>query len=146
MGLKSIPSSPCFFTGIIIPNNPPLYLGLYVDGFIHFKNLTEVENIFEDKLNTILQVEFSSSPQKCLGLRIRTYKEVNEMSIFLSQQATSEELIHAAGLTDISATTKHTPYRSSYPVDKIKCDNCDLPQHVKVKLEDTHRSLVNSLN
>ena len=68
------------------------------------------------------------------------------MSIFLSQQATSEELIHAAGLTDISTTTKHTPYRSSYPVDKIKCDNCDLPQYLKVKLEDTHRSLVNSLN
>ena len=68
------------------------------------------------------------------------------MSIFSSQQATSEELIHAAELTDISATTKPTPYRSGYPVNKIKYDERDLPQHVKIKLEDTYISLVGSLN
>ena len=31
-------------------------------------------------------------------------------------------------------------------MDKIKCDELDLPQRVKLKLEDTYRSLVGSLN
>ena len=31
-------------------------------------------------------------------------------------------------------------------MDKIKCDERDLPQHVKVKLEDTYISLAGSLN
>ena len=61
--------------------------------------------MFEDELNTILQVEFSPSSQNFLDLKIRTCKEDNDMSIFLSQQATTEMLIHAAVLTYISATT-----------------------------------------
>ena len=48
------------------------------------------------------------------------------MNIILSQQATTEELIHATGLADISTTIKSTPYRSSYPVDKIKYDKSAL--------------------
>ena len=61
--------------------------------------------MFEDKLNTISQVEFLPSSQNFLGLKIRTRTEDNDMSIFLSQQATTEILIHVAGLTYISATT-----------------------------------------
>ena len=45
--------------------------------------------MIEDKLNTSLQVEFSSSPQNCLDLKIRTCKEDNDTSIFLSQQTTT---------------------------------------------------------
>ena len=47
--------------------------------------------MFVDKLNTILQVEFSPSPQNFLGLKIRACKEDNHMNIFLSQQATTEK-------------------------------------------------------
>ena len=89
MGLKSIPNFPCLFTGTIIPNKPPLCLGLYVDDFICLSNSPEVEKIFEDKLNIFLQVELSSPPQILLGLKIRTCKEDNDMSIFLSQQTTT---------------------------------------------------------
>ena len=102
--------------------------------------------MFEDKLNTILQVEFSPSLQNFLSLKIKSYKEDDNTSILLSQQATTEELIHAAGLIDISATTQPTPYISGYPVGKPKCDERDLPQQVKVKLEDTYRSAAGSLN
>ena len=48
------------------------------------------------------------------------------MSILLSQQATSEELVTNAGLLDISSTTKPTPYRSGHPVDKISLLNTPL--------------------
>ena len=68
------------------------------------------------------------------------------MSIFLPQHAPTEELTHVAVLTGISATSKPIPHRSGYPMDKIKCDERDIPQHVKVKLEDTYIPLVDSLN
>ena len=68
------------------------------------------------------------------------------MSILLSQQATSEELVTTAGLSDISSTTKPTPYRSGHPVDKIPLLNTLLPLHIQSKLEETYRSLVGSLN
>ena len=68
------------------------------------------------------------------------------MSILLSQQATSEELVTNAGLSDISSRTKPTPYRSGHPVDKILLLNTPLPLHIQSKLEDTYRSLVGSLN
>ena len=49
-------------------------------------------------------------------------------------------------MTYISATPKPTSYISGYPVDKVKCDKSDLPQYVKLKLEDMCKSLVGSLN
>ena len=63
----------------------PLYLGLYVDVFIYLSESPEVEKMFEDRLNDTLQVEFSPLPQNYLCLKIRTYKEDNDISIFSSQ-------------------------------------------------------------
>ena len=68
------------------------------------------------------------------------------MSTLLSQQATSEELVTTAGLSDISSSVKPTPYRSGHPVDKIHLLHTQLPLHIQSKLEDTYRSLVGSLN
>ena len=68
------------------------------------------------------------------------------MNIFLSQQSTTEELIHKAGLSEVSSSSKSTLYRSEFPVHKIVSEHIDLPMSVKLKLEDEYRSLVGSLN
>ena len=68
------------------------------------------------------------------------------MSTLLSQQATSEELVTTAGLSDISSSVKPTPYRSGHPVDKILLLHTQLLLHIQSKLEDTYRSLVGSRN
>ena len=62
LGLKTCANSPCLFTGTIIKNKPPLYLGLYVDDFIFFSESPEVEKVFEGKLSSLLKVEYSQSP------------------------------------------------------------------------------------
>ena len=36
IGFTMHPSSPCIFVGTLIPGEPPVYLGLYVDDFIYF--------------------------------------------------------------------------------------------------------------
>lgn len=102
--------------------------------------------MFELKLNNILQVELFQSPHTKLGLKIRIFQSDDNMSIFLSQKSLVEELTQTARLSEISATTKLTPYRSSYPVDKIRSDVNLLSPCVRAKLKDTYRSLVGSLN
>ena len=34
--LTNTPHSPCIFTGTLLPNQPPIYIGLYVDDLIYF--------------------------------------------------------------------------------------------------------------
>ena len=45
IGLKQIPNSPCIFQGTIIPGQPPLTLGLYVDDCIYFSESNRLKNI-----------------------------------------------------------------------------------------------------
>jgi len=43
MGLKNSESSPCLFTGVLIPGEPPIYVGIYVDDIIYFSSNDNVE-------------------------------------------------------------------------------------------------------
>jgi Reverse transcriptase (RNA-dependent DNA polymerase). len=52
IGLKSCPNAPCIFSGPILPDKPPLYVGIYVDDFIYFSSDPEVEQTFETILPT----------------------------------------------------------------------------------------------
>ena len=126
----------------MLKNRPPLYLGLYVDDFIFLSESPEVERIFQEKLSNLLKVEYSQFPQTILGLKIRINKTKDNMSILLTQQATSEELVTTTGLSGISSSVKPTPYRLGHPVDKIPLLHTQLPLHIQSKLEDTYRSLV----
>eukprot|EP00957_Ditylum_brightwellii_P035917 2721907-Ditylum_brightwellii.AAC.1 len=69
-------------------------------------------------------VEFDHEPKNFLGMRLEQLKQDNNISIFLSQEATIDALIHDLGLE--SANIIHTLYRSGCPVDKIP-DNPNLP-------------------
>eukprot|EP00957_Ditylum_brightwellii_P044942 3408708-Ditylum_brightwellii.AAC.1 len=47
IGLQSCPNAPCLFHGTMIPGQPPVYVGLYVDDFVYFSASDEVERKFE---------------------------------------------------------------------------------------------------
>eukprot|EP00559_Dactyliosolen_fragilissimus_P009280 CAMPEP_0184857002 /NCGR_PEP_ID=MMETSP0580-20130426/2171_1 /TAXON_ID=1118495 /ORGANISM="Dactyliosolen fragilissimus" /LENGTH=171 /DNA_ID=CAMNT_0027352351 /DNA_START=56 /DNA_END=568 /DNA_ORIENTATION=+ len=47
MGFTQSVHSPCIFLGTLIPNQPPLYLGLYVDDFIFFSKSKAIEEKFK---------------------------------------------------------------------------------------------------
>jgi len=46
MGLKASDHSPCLFTGVLIPGEPPIYVGIYVDDIIYFSASDNVEKHF----------------------------------------------------------------------------------------------------
>lgn len=62
-------------------------------------------------------------------------EEHYHLSIFLSQQPTTNELVERAGLSKDSSLINQTPYCSGYPADKLS-DKNNLPQHVRLKIEE----------
>jgi len=144
MGLHSCPNAPCIFTGKIPDDQPPIYLGLYVDDFIFFSTSTEVEKEFKKRLKAATNVDFMGPVTHFLGLKFQWRQTKTMLKVHISQEAFADTLIQKAGLTRFSSTTTKTPYRSGYPVDKIPPDPT-LTTQQKQAIEAQYRSLVGSL-
>ena len=144
IGLHSCPNAPCVFSGTIIKNKPPLYLGLYVDDFIFFSEDKQVEKEFQQRLSSMTNVDFMGQVTHFLGLKFQWKQSANRLSAHISQEAFADTLIEQAGLTHLSVTAHKTPYRSGYPVDSIKADPT-LTENQKMAIQAQYRSLVGSL-
>ena len=68
LGLKQHPSTPCLFSGVIIPNTPPLYLGLYVDDFIYFSKSPTVEQAFKTRFSKLISIDWNGDVDYFLGI------------------------------------------------------------------------------
>ena len=115
IGLHPSPNAPCLYPGTIMSSFAPLYLGINEDDFIYFSTNPEVEKKFEIALSVLLNVEFTGPSQYFLGLNVKCKKEENTLTIFLSKEVASTELVHRTGLSNISTKSKNTPYRTRYP-------------------------------
>jgi hypothetical protein len=49
MGLKCSETSPCLFYGVLVPGEPPVYVGIYVDDVIYYSASDMTERMFEKK-------------------------------------------------------------------------------------------------
>jgi len=67
MGLKNSETSPCLFTGVLIPREPPVFVGIYVDDIIYFSCSDAVERKFEQELSTVGSVDFMGQVSLFLG-------------------------------------------------------------------------------
>jgi hypothetical protein len=68
MGLCSSALSPCLFIGSLIPGEPPIYIGIYVDDIIYFSASDAVERKFEEHLSEIGTVDFMGQVSFFLGI------------------------------------------------------------------------------
>jgi hypothetical protein len=50
LNLKPCPNAPCIFTGTLIPDKPPLYVGMHVDDFLYFSSDPSIKSAFEPML------------------------------------------------------------------------------------------------
>ena len=145
IGMKQHPYSPCMFYGELIPGQPPIYMGIYVDDFIYFSESREVEKQFETLFGNEIPMEFNGPVSYFLGVNFtHTRHSDGNVSILLSQEAFIEALVQHAGLDGEGVNIPRSPYRSGLPVDKIKIEDYDeTTQH---KITSLLRSLVGSLN
>jgi hypothetical protein len=119
MGFKKHPTSHCLFIGHLIPNHPPIYLGLYVDDIYYFSESREVESKFETDISKEIDIEFNGQVGYFLGINFECKRHNNNaVSILMNQESFIDNLVEMAELT---TSTDHppTPYRSGYPIDKI---------------------------
>jgi dUTPase len=139
IGLKQHPTSPCIFFGSLIPGEPPLYLGLYVDDFIYFSESEAVENLFEQKFGDAISTDFNGQIGYFLGINFTCTRHADgEVTIHLGQEAFIENLCQISNLDNPHTAPVRTPYRSGCPVDSIP--STTLPPHEQAKL--THKMQV----
>ena len=53
--LKASPHDPCAYMGYLIPGGNPIYIGIYVDAFLYFRESDTLEEQFRTSLSSKLQ-------------------------------------------------------------------------------------------
>ena len=126
IGFKQCPNAPCLFVGNLIDNEPPMYIGIYVDDFAYFSESDAVEQKFEEEFGKRIKTKFNGVIDYFLGIKF-TYKNHPDgtLSCHLSQEAFIDTLVSQCKLDSPHVTTPHTPYRSGLPVDKLYNEDYD---------------------
>ena len=128
-------NAPCIFHGNIIPDKPPLYIGVYVDDFVYFSTSAEVEAEFESKLQALTDVDFMGDVQHFLGIKFAWTRTNDSLTAHLSQSAFIDNLSQEAGFDPLCTKTPKTPYRSGLPIDSIPDVPMTNPDRAKLKLQ-----------
>jgi hypothetical protein len=123
MGLKCSNISPCLFTGVLMPGQPPIYVGIYVDDIIYFSVSDDVEKQFESKLSTIGSVDFMGQVSLFLGTKFTwVHHEDGHLTVTLTQQSFIETLMDSLGISTSQLSTFTTPYKSGQSIDSVQHD------------------------
>ena len=143
IGFTVHPTSPCIFIGNLIPNEPPIYLGIYVDDMIYFSESRQVEEKFEKDFGAKLNTDFNGPIQWFLGIKFQHQRHTNgDVTIHLSQEAFIDTLADLSNLNKPHMTNPKTPYRSGYPVDSIPT----VPNNTNSQITHKMQQLIGSLN
>jgi hypothetical protein len=145
IGLECSALSPCLFTGVLIPGQPPIYVGIYVDDIIYFSVSDAVEKEFETKLSSIGSVDFMGQVSLFLGTEFSwVHHPDGHVTVSLTQQSFIESLMESLNITSSKQSTFTTPYRSGKSIDSILPES--LSSAVRDNLRLQYQSLVGSLN
>jgi len=63
LGLRHSPDTPCIFTGNILPGQPSIFIGLYVDDFIY-----SVNKFFETQFGNQIKISFNGPISPFIGI------------------------------------------------------------------------------
>ena len=145
MGLKNSPSSPCIFTGVLVPGGPPIFVGIYVDDIIYFSASDSVEKVFEEKLSSIGTVDFMGQVSLFFGTEFSWIHHADgHVTVSLTQQSFVETLIESLGIQSTHTAYFITPFCSGNVIDSIPRE--DMSSTARDELRLKYQSLVGSLN
>ena len=119
---------------IPIPGKPQIYLGLYVDDLIYYSTSDEVEEWFEQGLQSKVKVDFMGITSWFLGQAYEWFTTSdNCVTCHISQEAFVEQLLERNKL--IECKPSRNPYCLGYVIDRVPHDGIDplqKPELVKV--------------
>ena len=145
--IKPCPNAPaCIFTGSIIPNDSPIYLGLFANDLIYISARDKVEEQFKTDFGLEYKVDFQDEITHFLGIKFTNVQhDDGHVDIYMNQPADIEESIKKAGLVHIpESLSAPMPYRSGYTVDTIP--DIDMTDNERTKLNKFLQEYVGSLN
>eukprot|EP00957_Ditylum_brightwellii_P034607 2623914-Ditylum_brightwellii.AAC.1 len=124
IGLVSCPNAPCMFTGSLIKDELPIYIGLYVDDFVYFLASDKVELTFEKALvEEGISVDFMDTVQWFLGIEFKwKHLPSGYLCVHLSHQAFARALLHAMQLHKATPSPLATLYQAGFMIDAIPPD------------------------
>ena len=79
IGFCQSPHAPCIFVGTLAKNQAPVYLGLYVDGFLFFRQSPQMEKKFMSQFGAKIKCTFLDKIDYFLGLKFKNKKMPKEM-------------------------------------------------------------------
>ena len=131
------------FHGTLIPDKPPLYLGIYVDDTIYFSADPTVEKEFETRLSSKTTTDFMRKASHFLGIKFQWEITNARVSVYMSQEAFCDRIIHESNLDNTASNTKASPFRSGHPVDSTK--HADMTPTARSTLKQQLQSVIGSL-
>ena len=141
MGFRKCENDPCVLIATPLDGEPAIYVGVYVDDFIYFSALSDVEAWFQKTLGTILTVDFMGPVAYFLGYRYQwTRQPSGGLSVHISQPGFTEQLLQKHQMDTCVPST--TPYRSGLPIDRIEPHTGDATTN---PLVGPYRSLMGAL-
>jgi len=118
IGLTQCKNDPCIYYGTIIPGQPPLYLGIYVDDIVYFSASDDVERYFEQALKQKINVDFMGDAEFFPGLKFDWFISPNgDVDCRISQEAYANSIVQELGLHQANTSPLMTPFRSGFPVN-----------------------------
>ena len=144
IGLTNSPNSPCVFTGTILPNEPPIYVGLYVDDFAFFSCSDAVEAHFRTLLNSEYTVSYDDSLEWFLGMKFDWTETDDTLKCHVHQEAFILDIVDRHNMTDCNKSPRATPFRSGFPVDNIQPST--FPTDKQTTLTKRYQQIIGDLN
>jgi len=145
MGLRNSPTSPCLFTGMLVPGEPPIFVRIYVDDIIYFSKSDSVEQAFESKLFSIGTVDFMGQVSLFLGTEFSwLHHDDGHITVSLTQQSFIETLIDSLGIQSTHTAYFTTPFRSGHAIDSVPRE--EMSSSARDELRLRYQSLTGSLN
>jgi hypothetical protein len=143
--LKALIIVPCLFTGVLIPGEPPIFVGIYVSDIIYFSCSDQVEKKFEEDVSTIGSVDFKGQVSLFLGTEFTWVTHPDgHLMVSLTQQTFTEQLLESLNIDHQTTSTYLTSYRSGSSIDSIPHDF--MSDSARNDLRLRYQSLVGSLN
>jgi hypothetical protein len=145
MGLRSLETSLCLFTDVIIPGEPPIYISIYVDDIIYFSASDSMEKKFEELLSTIGTVDFMGQVSLFLGTEFSwIMHEDGHVTVSLMQQSFIENLCESLSIKSVQTSHFTTPFRSNHAIDSVIHESMSPSDCDDLRLK--YQSLVGSLH
>ena len=100
-----------------IPNQPPLYLGLYVNGFVYFLMSNTVKRKSKEQFSSKIGMDLNGPVIHFLGIKFRTTHNADRyVNTKLTQEVLVDTIRKQAGLKNKAVSKLLIPYQSDCPL------------------------------